>query len=51
MLFRSQSQYDKLLRLKADVIQGYYFGRPMPSDEFTQKYKKNNDTMKTEAYK
>lgn len=47
----TQSQYDKLLRLKADVIQGYYFGRPMPSDEFTQKYKKNNDTMKTEAYK
>ena len=31
-------QYNRLLELNADIIQGYYFGKPIPADEFEKKY-------------
>lgn len=33
-----QVQFDILKDLETDVIQGYYFGRPMPSDKFEDKF-------------
>ncbi|HBO19822.1 MAG TPA: hypothetical protein DHU87_10005 [Ruminococcus sp.] len=33
-----QVQFDILRDLETDVIQGYYFGRPMPSDKFEEKF-------------
>lgn len=47
----TKSQYDKLLNLKADVIQGYYFGKPMPSDDFTKLFKENKNTIALEVNK
>lgn len=47
----TKSQYDKLLNLNTDVIQGYYFGKPMPSDEFNKNYGKNTDLTKLEVNK
>lgn len=31
-------QYNRLLELNADIIQGYYFGKPIPADEFEKKF-------------
>ncbi|MFA5659695.1 MAG: EAL domain-containing protein, partial [Oscillospiraceae bacterium] len=31
-------QYNRLAELNADVIQGYFFGRPTPAVEFEKKY-------------
>jgi len=31
-------QYNRLFELDADVIQGYYFGRPIPADEFEKQF-------------
>ena len=33
-----QVQFDILRDLETDVIQGYYFGRPMPYDKFEEKF-------------
>ncbi len=30
----NRSQFDRLCELEADLIQGYYFGRPVPADQF-----------------
>ena len=33
-----QVQFEILRDLDTDVIQGYYFGRPMPADKFEENY-------------
>ncbi len=33
-----QTELDKMKQTKPDLIQGFYFGKPMPADEFEEKY-------------
>ena len=42
-------QYKVLENMKVRLVQGYYFGRPMPKDEFIEKYV--NDSKKEPANK
>ena len=37
----TQEQVDFLTEVGCDMVQGYYFARPMPADEFEEKYLKN----------
>ena len=37
------AQVDKLKKMGCDFIQGYYFAKPMPRDEFVEFLKKNNN--------
>ena len=37
------AQVDKLKKMGCDFIQGYYFAKPMPKDEFVEFLKKNNN--------
>lgn len=36
-----ENQYLRLVELHADIIQGYYFGKPIPADEFEQQFNLN----------
>ena len=43
MLFRSEGietkeQVDILRKTKAEMIQGYYFGKPVPKEEFYDRF-------------
>lgn len=40
-----QIQFDILKGLDTDVIQGYYFGRPMPSDKFEEMFLNNSSVL------
>ena len=37
----TQEQVDFLTEVGCDMVQGYYFARPMPASEFEEKYLKN----------
>ena len=34
----TQAQIDYLTGIGCDIIQGYYFSKPVPADEFEEKY-------------
>lgn len=34
----TEEELNKVIALGADCVQGYYYGKPMPKDEFTQKF-------------
>lgn len=38
----NQEQLDELKKMGCDIIQGYYFSKPIPVEEFTEKYIKGN---------
>lgn len=44
----TQEQVDFLTEVGCDMVQGYYFARPMPANEFEEKYLKNQNVNNNE---
>lgn len=44
----TQEQVDFLTEVGCDMVQGYYFARPMPAEEFEEKYLKNQNVNDNE---
>ena len=42
----TQAQYDIVKKIHANMIQGYYFDRPMPAGAFEAKYTEQQDNIK-----
>ena len=34
----TEEEYERIMALGADYIQGYFFGRPCPAEEFIEKF-------------
>ncbi len=44
----TKEQVDFVNRIQGDIIQGYYFSKPLPKDEFEEYFKKNKINNKNE---
>jgi EAL domain-containing protein (putative c-di-GMP-specific phosphodiesterase class I) len=44
----TKEQVDFLTEVGCDMVQGYYFARPMPVNEFEEKYLKNQEASGNE---